>query len=737
MHFIRILFLLNLLLCAIPLRAQDVLTGNVYSGKSEPVPGAQVFWQGTSIGTSCDNQGNFRIAWPDSFPALLRVSMTGFQTRVLTFENKSPGQISVDLLPSNTLDAVVIEERLPASQFSTLSPIFAERITSAGLLKAACCNLSESFETNPSVDAAVTDAVSGAKKIQMLGLDGVYSQILFENLPLIRGLSASYGLAYVPGTFIKGILITKGTGSVLNGYESVSGQLNIDLLKPEEGADRYFVNLYANQRGRYEANVHFNRQLNENWGTTLLMHHSRLKQRNDNNNDGFLDMPMYEQYNVMSRWNWVHKNKVEGQFGIRALQDDRTGGQFAFNKASDYGTTNFWGMGIVNRQLEFFNKTGFVFKKPGRSIGTMFSARWHEQDMFFGLKTYSGEQRSIYANVIWQDNLGNGDKHGYKLGASLVFDEYRELFNDSAMFRPETAPGVFAEYTGHLTARFSIVAGLRADMHSVAGFQLTPRVHAKYDLTPKTAVRVSGGKGFRTANIFTENSAIFASSRTVKIDGPLKAEIAWNYGGSLQQKFKLGKEALLIIDFFRTDFQNQVVMDMETPGLLRFYNLQGKSFANSLQADLSLEPVERFDLRFAYKWYDIRTTYSGQLKSRPLMPVHRAFFNIGYATPYDRWKFDATVKWMGQSRLPNVSPHAQHGGMSDTVGEAFWLFNVHVLKNFRTLSVYAGCDNVFNFMQHNAILLPDQPFAPEFDASLIYGPMDGRIIYAGIRYAIN
>jgi outer membrane receptor for ferrienterochelin and colicins len=733
MQFIRIIILL-LLPFALP--AQESLTGNVYS-KSGAVPGASVFWEGTAQGTAADSAGNFRLVWPDSFPAALRVSMTGFQPRVLNFTGKDPAQISVDLLPANSLTTVVIEERLPASQFSTLSPIFAERITSAGLLKAACCNLSESFETNPSVDAAVTDAVSGARKIQMLGLDGVYSQILFENLPLIRGLSASYGLGYVPGTFIKGILITKGTGSVLNGYESVSGQLNIDLLKPEEGADRYFVNLYANQRGRYEANVHFNKQLNKTWGTTLLMHHSRLKQRNDRNNDGFLDMPVYEQYNVMSRWNWVHKNKVEGQFGIRAISDDRSGGQFTFNKANDYGTTNAWGMGINNRQLEFFNKTGFIFKKPGRSIGTMFSARWHEQDMFFGMKTYNGEQRSLYANLIWQDNIGDGRKHAYKAGASMVFDEYREMFNDSAIFRPESAPGVFAEYTGHLTSRFSVVAGLRADWHNVAGFQLTPRVHVKYDITSKTALRVSGGKGFRTANIFTENSAIFASSRQVKIDGSLNAEIAWNYGGSLQQKFKLGQEALLIVDFFRTDFVNQVVMDMETTGILKFYNLQGASYANSFQTDLVLEPLKRLDVRLAYKWYEVRTTYSGSLKSRPLVPTHRAFFNIGYATKHDRWKFDATAKWMGQSRLPNVSTHAHHGETSDTTGDAFWTFSAHVLKNFRLFSVYAGCENIFNFMQHDAILMADQPFSPEFDASLIYAPMDGRIIYAGIRFSIN
>lgn len=731
------LFILVLIL-SLDLHAQDALKGTIWDksrGIRAGIPGVVVIWEGTPLGTTSDSLGRFQIAWPDSMPANLRVSMTGFKSRIIVFTARDPIEISIDLIEAGTLSTVVIEERLPASQFSTLSPIFAERITTAGLLKAACCNLSESFETNPTVDAAMTDAVSGARKIQMLGLDGVYTQILFENLPLIRGLSSSYGLSYMPGTWIKGILITKGTGSVLNGYESIAGQINLDLLKPEEGTDRYFVNLYANQRGRYELNLHYNRLLKNNWGTTLLFHTSRLQQRNDLNKDGFLDMPMYNQYNLMNRWHWQYKNKIEGQFGIRAIYDDRTGGQFNFDKSRDYGTTQSWGLGILNRQLEFFNKTGFIFRKPGRSIGTMLTARWQDQNMFFGLKKYTGEQRSLYANLIWQDNFGNS-QHSYKAGVSLILDEYRERFNDSAMFRPETAPGVFFEYTGHLTPRLSLVAGIRADQHSVAGFQLTPRLHVKYDISPTTAIRVSAGKGFRTANIFTENSAIFGNSRQVIVREPLKAEIAWNYGGSIQQKFKLRRDALFILDFFRTNFVNQVVMDMEQPGKLQFYNLNGRSYANSFQADLVLEPMKRLDIRLAYKWYDVRTTYGDELKLRPLTAMHRTLFNIGYSLPNDRWKFDATAKWIGTTRLPNVSPHAQHGETSATASDPFWLFNVHVLKNFRRFSIYAGCENIMNFMQHNPIIAPDQPFGPQFDASLIYAPTDGRIIYGGIRFSL-
>ncbi len=723
------LFLL-LLFGSSRLFALDQLTGIVTAknGK-EKIPGAIVLWEKTTKGTATDSLGNFALAWPDTFPATLIVRCTGFKSKGIVFTGKNPAQIKVDLKEGESLETVTITEKREASEFSFISPIMVENITQAGLRKAACCNLSESFETNPTVDAAVTDAVSGAKKIQLLGLDGVYSQILFENLPLIRGLSSSYGLSYIPGTWIKGILITKGTGSVVNGYESIAGQLNIDLLKPEDGADKFFANLYGNNFGRAEANVHLNKKIAPNWGTTLLTHASTLQLRTDNNRDGFLDMPLYTQYNALNRWNWFGK-KAEGDFGVRFVYDDKQGGQGSFNKKRDFGDNRFYGVGVLNKQAEIFNKTGFFFKSPAKNIGTMFSARLHDEDMFFGLKTYKAQQKSIYMNAIWQDMIGNTN-HVYKTGLSFLYDEYDEKFNDSAFSRTEIVPGIFVEYTGHLSPKFTVVAGARADLHSIAGFQFTPRLHMKYDVTSRTAVRISAGKGFRTANIFTENSGVFASSRQLIIREKMRAEIAWNYGGSIQHQFKFMKnEATFIIDFFRTDFVNQVVLDMETPGQLKFYNLDGLSFANSFQADLVIEPITRFNVRIAYKYYEVKTTYSGDLKQKPLTPSHRGFINLAYATPYEKWTFDYTTKWIGPVRMPTNTHELERNTNS------YFLLGAHITRKFRKFDVYAGIENMLNFMQHTPILGYDDPFGPHFDASQVYAPTDGRVIYTGLRFKI-
>lgn len=735
------LFLFTLFVCT-TLSAQDNhLHGHVngVGDDATALPGAVIRWEKFRLGTQTTIDGNFEIGWPDSLPAVLEIRATGYKPKKIRFTEKKTETLIVNLeSSSDTLGTVTITEVQQSSEFVFIAPIGGEKITQRGLLKAACCNLSESFETNPSVDAAMTDAVSGAKKIQLLGLDGVYTQIMFENLPLIRGLSSSYGLTYVPGTWVKSILITKGTGSVVNGYESISGQLNVDLLKPDDKQDPLFFNVYANQFGRYEVNAHFNKNFKQSLGTTVLGHVSTMRQRNDNNHDGFLDQPTYDQVNVMNRWYWQHKQNAEGQFGIRAVYDDRRGGQFLFDKSRDYGTTSYFGIGIRNIQAEVFNKAGFVFDSPGRSLGTMFSARYHKQEMFFGLKTYNGEQRSLYANVIWQDIIKTTD-HIVKGGASFIYDDYVQNYNDSNYDRTEIVPGIFAEYTGHLAKKFTMVAGLRADWHNLAGFQLTPRLHLKYDPWENTAIRISGGKGFRMANVFTESSMLFASGRTVTIAPDLAAEIAWNYGGSVQQKFKfLQRDALLIVDFFRTDFVNQVLYDFDTPRELNIYNLRGKSYANSFQADLSLEPIQRFNVRLAYKYYDVKALYNGEMKQKPLSAQHRAFINLAYALPYDKWMFDFTSKWIGPARIPShkISTSGPDVFIGDTYSEGYFIFNTNVTRKFRRIDVYAGVENIANFMQQKPILGADQPFGADFDASLIYAPTDGRTIYAGLRIKI-
>ncbi|MCX6295571.1 MAG: TonB-dependent receptor, partial [Bacteroidetes bacterium] len=501
--YYKYIILLGILFITILRSNAQNIEGTVFGindkGLNEILPGANVYWKGTSIGTSTDINGKFQVPNPEAVPSKLIISMIGFMSDTMTIEKPDQSNIKVVLKSSITLKTVNIEAKQNSTMYSTFNPINSEVISGKELLKAACCNLSESFSTNASVDVAFTDAVSGAKKIQMLGLDGVYTQVLSENMPMLRGLSAAYGLNYIPGTWIDNILVTKGTGSVVNGYESISGQINLEFLKPQNQKKRLFINLYANEKGRDEINVHLAKKFNTKWTTLLFTHLSDMSMKNDANKDGFLDMPLTRQYNIFNRWDYHNQKNFEQQFGIKALYEMRQGGQTNFNYTRDHDSTSAYGIGINTTALEYFTKTGFMFpSRPLKSIGIQTSGKWQQQEMYFGVRKYNGVQKNFYANIIYANFINNTD-HKYKLGASYMLDDYSEKYNDSSFARTESVPGVFADYTYTHPDNFSIVIGGRADYHNMYGIQYTPRLHLRFNATKSTTFRLSGGRGFRTS----------------------------------------------------------------------------------------------------------------------------------------------------------------------------------------------------------------------------------------------
>lgn len=734
----RLLLLIILLLAAKPISSQ--ITGKIVGyddkGKKEALPGVNVYWLKTTIGTTTDASGNYKLRLPDSLPAQLIISMIGYVSDTTSI--KEPGLLNVTLKNSVNLAAVEVSEKQSTTLNKLFTPINTEVIGGKELLKAACCNLSESFSTNASVDVAFTDAVSGAKKIQMLGLDGVYTQILSENMPMLRGLSAAYGINYIPGTWIENMMVTKGTGSVVNGYESISGQINLEFLKPQEQKKRFFVNVYGNQKGRAEANVHAAKKFNDQLSTMIFTHASSNTLKQDMNKDGFLDMPLTQQYNIFNRWDFNNQKNFESQFGVKGLYETRQGGQTNFVNTAERDTSNHYGIGINTKSIEGFLKTGFLFpSRPYKSIGIQLSGKWQEQSMYFGLRDYKGVQQNLYANIILANYINNTN-HKYKLGASYLFDDYDEVFDDTTFARTESVPGAFAEYTYTHSEKFNLVAGIRGDLHNLHGFFYTPRLHLRWAPWKKTTLRLSGGRGFRTSNVFVENQAVFASSRKIEMNEKLKPEIAWNYGFSGNQQFKLfGNDAFINLDFFRTDFENQVIMDLDqSVNKVVFYNLKGYSYSHSLQVDLGMEPLEEFVVKLAYKWYDVKTTYNYELMDKPFVPKHRVMVNLAYATYMEKWKFDFTTNWFGQSRIPSTELSPVQYKLPKH-SKDYFLLNAQITKKFRKFETYLGCENILNYTQKNPIVASENPFGENFDASMIYAPVEGRIIYLGVRLEIK
>lgn len=701
----------------------------------QALPGASVFWLQTSQGTVTDINGVFEISYPTKVPAKMVISYIGYTSDTIPFKEQTV--LHVRLKPSGSLQDVEVVETKEATSFSTIDPLNRQSLGMKELKKAACCNLSESFEANATVDVTYNDALTGTKQIKMLGLDGSYTQTLIELQPGIRGLSTNYGLSHIPGTWVQSIDITKGVGSVVSGYESMSGQINIELVKPEK-AERLHVNLYAGDWGRFESNVHLGHRLNKNWSTLLLTHASTVAQKNDFNKDGFIDVATGYQVGAINRWKYENTGKLMASFGINANYDNRTGGQMSYTNKSDNVNRSIYGVGIETKHLEGFSKTALGFAgRPYKSLGLMVNARTYEHDAFYGFKTYNGKEQSVHANVLYQTIINTSD-HKIKTGFSYMYDNYDERYNDSAFKRMESVPGVFAEYNFERLNSFSLLLGLRGDYHNLYGTFINPRAHLKINLAPVSVLRFSIGRGMRVANVFIEQPAIMASNRKVMVEEAFKPEVAINYGISFTHKFKVsGKNATLVVDAFRTDFENQVVTDLDRNAQeVHLYNLKGKSYANSFQTELNYEPVKRFEIRLAYKWQDVRTTYSGSLLQKPLIAKDRVLFNIAYATKFDKWKFDATVKWFGQNRIPNTATNPD-GLRMDAYSKPYYTFNAQVTRGFKKFEVYLGAENLFDFIQTNQIIDSQNPFGNYFDASMIWGPVMGRVVYVGFRMSIK
>ena len=638
------------------------------------------------------------------------------------------------------LDEVIIRQRQKSTTINMIDPIKKEKIGARELLKAACCNLSESFETTPSVDVAFTDAVTGYKQIQMLGLAGPYTLITRENIPDARGLSAVTGLTFTPGTWIEGMQLSKGTGSVVNGYEGVAGQINVEWKKPfEEKDEKWLFNLYQNSQGRTEGNIVHRMELSDELSTNIFLHAKSQWMKTDQNNDGFLDQPLDKQFVGANRWFWFGSHGWEIQGGVKAVYVENAGGQWDYEKGTEQTTGNPWGFQLNMQRYEGWAKIGHMFHRPATSIGLQLSASYHKQDALYGRRNYDAKQKSYYANLIYQSYISNTN-HIIKTGLSTVADQYEEVWDGNNFNRTEIVPGAFAEYA-YNGKKFNIVAGLRGDYHNLFGAFVTPRLHIRYAPFERSVFRASIGRAQRTANIFAENMGYMASNRAFIIQSNetdkaygLDPEVAWNYGINFTQKFQLDyRDGALSVDYYYTDFKNQIVTDVEDPHSVSFYNLDGRSFANSLQAQLDYELIHNLDLRLAYRWYDVRTTYSNTLKEKPLIAAHRAFANVGYETR-NKWKFDYTVQWVGSKRIPSLHAHHGSGVTSEDRSPDFVQMNAQISKSWKDkFEIYAGVENLTNYMMHDPVINAGAPYETGFDASMIWGPIMGRNIYAGMR----
>jgi len=682
--------------------------------------------------TFSDSEGKFELYLGKRFPDTLVILSAGYRPDTILLSEKDRfGAISIVLF-SDQLQPEVLVERKAGNGTMKISIAQVERISHGELQRAACCNLSESFETNASVDVNLTDAVSGARKIQLLGLDGVYTQFQLENVPFLRGLETAFGMQSFSGIWLDGIQISKGTGSVVNGHESMAGLINLSVKNPFE-SDRFLVNVYGNRFGRGELNAILSNKINERWATTLLLNGAINQTVIDENRDGFLDLPQFKNVSALNKWQF-NGERMEAQFSVYGYYDDRFAGQSPFSPALFP-----FHMALTNQHLEATAKTGFFGSHPGESIGIINHVKVHRTGGYFGgnaiggQRISSGEEKRYYVSINYDRSSADG-KHTLKSGVSATLLDITQQAGISILQRKELTTGPFAEYS-LLLNRLSVQSGFRLDYHSLFGWFFVPRIHAKYALTPKTDLRLTGGKGWRVPNFLIENNSLMASNRfwVLPVEGVLP-EISWNVGGSIASEFQLFKrKATLTLDGYYTWFERQLNIDRDvSQAAIVFSYIENQSTALACQAELDWVLSKQFSLRGAYKYLSVQSIYDGTMQQQTMIPTHRLLFTTSWTSKNKRLQADLTANIVGPMRMPHNHSAA---GMAFSPWYPY-LFG-QVSYQWKQIKAYIGIENILNRKQANPIISAQDPQDPSFDATMVWGPITGINVYGGITYSLK
>lgn len=618
-----------------------------------------------------------------------------------------------------------------------------DMITSSELLRCACCNLGESFQTNASVDVSYSDAATGAKQIKLLGLAGTYVQMLTESLPNFRNVAQPYGLSYVPGAWMENISISKGTATVKNGYEAVTGQINVEYLKPTAAdASPLSVNIFGNLDNKYELNVASMHKLGEHWSTGILAHGEKGFKMHDNNKDGFSDMPQVEQFNFMNRWHYKGHDR-NFQIGFKALGEDRQSGQLA--KAVKPGEERYQ-IGVATDRYEAYAKGAFAINHEQNSnLAFTLSGSWHHHDATYGHKAYDVKQTSGYGSLMYESDFGA--HHNLSTGLNFVYDAFSRKANLDGVSplakskNHETVGGAYAQYTYKVNDDFTAMGGIRLDHSNLHGTFVTPRAHIKWSPSFYAHFRLSAGKGYRTTHILDENNFLLAGSRKMMIaEGIDTQEEAWNFGASGQFKIPVGEKLLnLDVEYYYTDFVKQVVCDMDNdPHAVQFYNLDGDSYSHVIQAEATYELFPRLNLTAAYRHTISKTTYKNfGTVDKPLTCKYKALLTMGYETKgTNKWQFDVTSHLNGSGRMPNAYTKADGTQSWNERYDAFFQLSAQITKNIGKWAIYVGGENLTNYKQKNAIISANNPWSNEFDPTMVYGPMHGCKFYTGVRFKL-
>ena len=695
------------------------------------------------------------------------VSMTAATAQVVDQHGHAIDTTDIYGERADSLDAAVFTSSAQGNYISRFKDVRTEVISAAGLCKMACCNLAESFENSASVTVGYSDAVTGARQIRLLGLSGVYTQMLDETRPVMRGLSAPFGLSYVPGQWLESIQIAKGSSSVINGVECMTGQINMEHRKPTDEKP-LFLNAAVMSDTKMDFNIASSLQMGYKWSTVLLGHVSGNIKPHDMNQDGFLDEPKMLQFNVANRWLYMADNGVQVRFGVRAIQDTRHGGQmlqidgkhvmydkddYTADPLSPEAKIQPWGSDIINRSLNGYVKVGVPLNEENtQNIALIADYSYQDMDSYFGATRYLAGQHSAFANLLYQNVIN--DSHRFTLGLNGTFDRYDEDFKRVIWMAPVAEKtgitdlantGVFGEYTFNAGEKFSAIAGLRGDWFYKQGFKVSPRVTLKYMPVDEIVIRANGGRGLRYSTPLVDNIGVFSTGKAfVGSYNDHILEDAWTFGGNFTYYIPVGatSNTYVSFDYFRTQFAQQMVVDYGATQI-DFYALDGRTaFTDNYQLDFSIDPIERFNITATFRYTNAKQEYKGSEApvEKPMTSRFKGVLNLQYATNLNKWIFDFTASLNGSCKVYDFMADFkdEDGNLLYKNGRTpvYPMLYAQVTRRFKGWDVYVGAENLTNYTQKNPIIGADNPRQPTFDASCIWGPLMGIKAHVGFRFTL-
>ena len=720
------------------------INGKVVDKNTQPLAGASVIWLSGKRGIVTKEDGSFSIAKNNTTNKLV-ASFTGYVKDTIDVTDVVDTVLFVLRTKADLQDVTVTAEKA-GTLLSNRSAIKTEVLTSIELKKSACCDLAGCFETQASVQPQTTNIITNAKELRILGLSGVYNQVLIDGFPMILGLSFTYGISGLPGTLVDNIYISKGANSVLQGYESISGQINVETKKPNT-SEKLFANVYMNSFAEKHLNLSTNFKAGK-WHSLLAFHTVQPANKTDRDNDDFLDLPLLTRYMLFNKWKKGKENEWgwSSEFTVRYLNEKRIGGQTFFEPGQHKGSSTVYGNTVSIQQPDMWMKTGYRFDDVKRIV--LYTSAFHQnQESYFGSLRYNAEQTNAFVNLQYE--LTPSQNHTLKTGIGLKSVDLQETiaFTDNSIDRNydgdyanrETIAGLFAENTlSLLKGKLTWIAGVRADHHNRLGWRLTPRTLLKYDPTAKLTIRANVGTGWRTVNLFSENIGLLASSRDIVFMEALKPERALNTGINVTQKFD-GKDVsgYISLDYYRTDFQNQVFPDYDTdPTKAYIQNFTGKSISNAFQADLLLKFFKRYEFKAGYNFLDVYRINNSNKEVLPFNPRNKVLTTFSYKPISNKFHADMNIHWFGKQRLPDTKATPVEYQRPD-YSQDYTTVNAQLTYVFRMFEVYAGCENIFDFRQNQPIISWQNPFSPYFDISSVWGPTRGREFYVGLRYRMK